>query len=59
MADKWSKKICIEHITQLKSPFDEAGSPPANTNPDIQRLVEAGRRYQSEVSQKRGQGEPQ
>ena len=34
-------------------------TPPVNANPDIQRLVEAGKRYQAEVSQKRGQGEPQ
>ena len=21
MADKWNRKICVEHITELKSPF--------------------------------------
>lgn len=26
MADKWNVEICIEHITQLKSPFENMGN---------------------------------
>ena len=32
---------------------DTGAMPTLNANPDIQRLVEAGKRYQAEVSQKR------
>ena len=38
---------------------DIGAMPAVNANPDIQRLVEAGKRYQAEVSQKREQGVPQ
>jgi len=54
MADKWSKKECVRHLVEIKSPYDAAGAVPSptNANPDIQRLVEAGKQYQAELAGK-------
>gem|GEM_PF-6577673 len=42
MLDKqgWNKKICMEHITQMRSPFEGMGNN-GNVSPILQRMKDA------------------
>lgn len=37
---KWNKKICIEHITQLKSPFEEQQFGRNGQNPKLRQIAD-------------------
>jgi len=43
---KWNKKICIEHITQLKDPLENMGKEgQANLSPLTQKLRELSAKF--------------
>ena len=41
MANKWNKKICVEYLTQLKSPFDEQTAQQGQPSDPIEKLRQA------------------
>ena len=46
MTFKWNKKICIEHIVQLKSPLEEMEKrEQPGLSPLIQKVREIGKKF--------------
>ena len=45
MAVKWSKKICIDHIVQLKSPLENIQGGQGALSPLTEKLRELGNKF--------------